>query len=309
MISQQFSFDNEKCLICGANNPENGHFWREHNIKVSTYYEQNYPRNNLLTGEKLSFNAKESYFLNDFDDKEQLKSYLSTLSIEKRKNYCLNLIKKRTAIKRLKYLPCQVELKSLIAPTVSYYDKLFNDYYNLAKELSLINKFEKYQNLPRIPKSTILVDSREQTPVLNKEDCEITTLKYGDYTISGSNVCVERKSISDWLGVMSNLNGFQRFIKELERVQQDNKHLIIMVENNINQCLEFNKLPQIKKFTSKITPAFVFHNVREICQGFSNVQFLFASGRTEMNRLIKKILFTPGIERFDLELAYEKNEI
>lgn len=307
MISQDFSFDTEKCLICGLNNPENGHFYKEHKIPVKNYYETHYPRKNLLTGEKLNFKVKESYFLNDFEDKEQLKTYLSRLYGEEKRSYCLNLIRKRKRIKNLRYLPSQVELKSILTPGVPYYDKLFGNYYDIGKELDLINKFVRYENLPQIPKTTILVDTREQNPVFDKKNCEITSLKYGDYTVENSNVYIERKSISDWLGVMS--NGFQRFIKEIERSANDNIYLIIMVESSLNQCLKFDELPQIKKFISKITPAFVFHNVREICQGFNNCQFLFCDGRKEMARLIEKILFTPNIEKFDLELAYERGEI
>ena len=67
----------------------------------------------------------------------------------------------------------------------------------------------------------------------------------------------------------------------------------------------FNYLPNVYKKT-RVTPDYIFHNVRKLIQAYPHVQFLFVKGRVEASEMIKKI-FTCGCayKKIDLQLAYD----
>lgn len=77
----------------------------------------------------------------------------------------------------------------------------------------------------KVPKPTVLVDTREQMPLgLARFDnwiagCRAATLETGDYSIEGmeSLVCLERKSLVDLVGTL--MHNRPRFFRELERMQ------------------------------------------------------------------------------------------
>lgn len=77
----------------------------------------------------------------------------------------------------------------------------------------------------KVPKPTVLVDTREQTPLdLARFDnwvagCRTETLETGDYSIEGMQdlVCLERKSLVDLVGTL--MHHRERFFRQLERMQ------------------------------------------------------------------------------------------
>ena len=66
---------------------------------------------------------------------------------------------------------------------------------------------------------TIIIDSREQTPLMFSYPSITATLSTGDYSVAGleNDFCVERKSLSDLYGSLT--SGRDRFMRELQRMR------------------------------------------------------------------------------------------
>jgi len=297
----------EKCVLCGLENPEKSHFYKSHKITIKDYFETHFPRLNLLTRQKIKFKDKDSYFNNDFENRVELRDYLKLLTVKEKKEYCLNLLKRRIESKKLTYAPSQVELKSILIPAIGYFDELFKEeggYCKLCESLGLVTKFKSVpESLSINPYNNqlIKIDTREQNPILYPHS-EIYTLPYGDYTIDDF-VYIERKNLQDF--IQSFGKQVDRLEREIEKASFNNAYIVVLIESPISQAVAFDKLPWVKKFTMA-TPQFVFHNVRELCQKFCNLQFLFVDGRLEAKRIIPLILSSKSLIEYDLELLYEK---
>ncbi len=289
---------NLNCKICELENPEPSHFWKEHKIKESDYYLKYYPKKDLLTQEILLFKDRDSYLLNNFANKHNLKKYFNNLSrLESKMEFLKGLLLKRKEIKGWIYTPTQVELRSCPEMVgISTFNNTFGDYYWLCEhrpEMGFKSRGFKNINESTILKSardikTILVDSREQH-LIEFKDMEISTLPYGDYTVKDNNfgIYIERKSIQDFVGTMLPTN-LDRFARELERAKQNGDYIILLVESPFNTCLNFEYNTRIPRF-SQATSAFIFHNVRELLQKYDNWQIAFCDGRKDMKSKIIKI--------------------
>ena len=99
---------------------------------------------------------------------------------------------------------------------------------------------------------------------------------------------------------------YDRFCRELERGQEQDAYIIVLVEDTLAHAMSFPFLPYISK-KIKVTPEFIFHNVRKIIQKYDHVQFLFVKGRKESVRVSEKIFLSNCIyKNIDLQLAYDK---
>ena len=97
----------------------------------------------------------------------------------------------------------------------------------------------------------------------------------------------------------------ERFEKEIVRAKEIEAKLIIVVEDTLANAMRFKFLPYISK-KIKVTPEYIFHNVRYLIQKYPHIQFLFVKGRKESKRVIKKIVFSGcSHEKIDLQLAYD----
>lgn len=311
-----------KCFQCGLLEPEPSHFFKSHKISQADYYVNNYSKKDLLTKEILPFRDLDSYFLNDFLNKINLKKYLDSLDEKGRKDYCKNLLNRRIRAKNLTFAPSQTELKSILSPSILYLDKLFTKeggYYSLCEKLGLKNKYVSFNignptSLEKnYTKSNVLIDTRENKVIKFRDDIniKIQKLDFADYTLENQDLCgklhIERKSLMDFIGSFS--ANIDRLHREFDRAKELGAHIVVMVEEDISKALVFNKLPYIVKRSRKmrVTPDFVFHNIRDIYQKYDNIQFLFVNGVTEMQRLIPQLLFNGEFyKKFDLELLYEK---
>ena len=118
------------------------------------------------------------------------------------------------------------------------------------------------------------------------------------------NTYIERKSVPDLIGTLS--SGLERFKNEINRAAEQKAYMVILVERNLSDCLAFNRLKHVYKKNTRVTPDFIFHNVRDLIQEFSHIQFLFVNGRGECVRIVKKLLLSGALkERYDLQLAYD----
>lgn len=298
------------CQICGQDNSLENHYWKVHDISIKNYYEKYFPKKDLYSGEKLLFKNLDSYIFNDFIDKHNLKKYLESCLLSEKQRYCKNLLSKRKELKNLIYTMTEVELKSIQTPSVAYLLKLFEDiggYYKVCEELGFKNKYIEPKDIvfkEKDKNKSIIIDTRENQWLKINHPYEINTLLYGDYSIN-EKVIVERKSLSDLIGSIS--GGYDRICKEIERCGTDNNFLVILVEESLSKCLVFNKLPWISR-KIKVSPDYIFHNLRSIIQKYPFVQALFIEGRVEAARLVKKLLFNEEIvKNYDLQLLYNKN--
>lgn len=285
---------------------------RGYGLNKEKYYHTYYPKKDLLTGDTINFKTKEQYFNSDFNDKNNMKKWLKEQPLEKAQEYTKQLLAKRKEDKKLTYSPCQVELRTIMAPSVISYNKLFNDYYDVCSSIGLENKFIHPNNIIHQFKNklnlrdTIYVDTREQNWLKFNIPFEIKTLPYGDYTCSNDNCScfIERKSLSDFISTLS-VGNFERFKNEITKAKKDNAYLVVVVEEKLSNALSFQYLPHISK-KIKATPEFIFHNVRQLLQEFDNLQFVFVDGREEIKRCIESILASKCFyKKVDLQLAYD----
>jgi len=288
---------------------------KAHGFTKEKYYHKFFPKKDLFSGETLNFRTKEQYFDNDFNSKDNLKKWLKGQSDDIARTYCKNILSKRKNNKNILYSPSQVELRTIMSPSILYYNKLFGDYYKLCCELGFRNKYinvdsieNQFQNKVTA-RSTIYVDSREQNWLKFDTPFEITSLPYGDYhSTLNPNCFIERKSLADFISTLSNKN-LERFNYEIYKAKNDGKDIIVVIEDTLNNAQSFKHLPYISK-KIKATPEYIFHNVRELIQKYDNLQFLFVKNREEMKRVILSI-FSSGdfYRKIDLQLAYDSKKI
>ena len=296
------------CKICNEEFLERSHFWKNHKIKEKDYYEKYLPKKDLLTGEKIEFKNPEQYYLLDFDNKNNLKKYLESQPLLSSNAYLTLWLKKRCQLKEINIAPSQFELKSLQFPTIAYINKKYGNnicYKTMCGAANLKCRYDYSQQLyfKNYLKQIFLCDTREQTP-LSLPDMEIQKLDVGDYTLEGSNVYIERKSLNDFVGTLS--KGYERFIKELDRCKESNNYLIVLIEEKYSDLLSFNYLPHCRKI--KATPDFIMHRARELLNLYPlNLQMLAVNGRKESTRVIQNIFKLENkIEQTDLQFYYDK---
>ena len=285
---------------------------RGYGLNKEKYYHTYYPKKDLLTGETINFKTKDQYLNSDFNDKNNMKKWLKEQPLDKAQEYCKNLLIKRKKDKNLIYSPTQIELRTIMSPSIIFYNKIFDDYYDTCSSIGLENKFIHPNNITSqfknklTTKDTIYVDTREQSWLKFDIPFEIKTLSFGDYSCSNENCnCyIERKSLSDFISTLS-VKNFDRFKNEIEKAQKNNSYLIVIIEEKLASALSFQYLPHISK-KIKATPEYIFHNVRSLIQEYSNLQFLFVDGRNEMKRAIESIFASKCFySRVDLQLAYD----
>lgn len=276
------------------------------------YYQKYYERRDLLTNELINFKTKEQYLNSDFNDKNNMKKWLKNQPIQQTQDYCKKLIIKRKENKKLTYSPCQVELRTIMTPSIIFYNKIFEDYYSLCSRIGLENKFTHPKNISNqfknklTTKDIIYIDTREQSWLKFDVPFEIKTLSFGDYSCSNNNCScfIERKSLSDFISTLS-IKNYDRFKNEIEKAKKNNAYVIVMIEESLTNALSFQYLPHISK-KIKATPEYIFHNVRDLLQSYDNLQFLFVDGRVEMTRLIESIFASKCFyKKIDLQLAYD----
>ena len=304
------------CQICGKefdNDASLHKHLKAHKLRMAEYYQQCYPRHNLYDGKLIKFKNKEYYFSTDFNSRTNLKMWLKEAPEEDSKKYCIDLLKARKTAKNLIYAPTQVELRTLMLPPIHYYNLLFDDYYKLCEKMGFQNKHSSFGEI--ITGATyskdnykIYVDTREQLPLELDWPSESKGLKVGDYALSDSEVTcnchIERKSLSDFISTLS-VKHFDRFEREILRAEELGIYLVILVEDTLNNALSFRYLPYISK-KIKVTPEFIFRNVRQLTQKYPHIQFLFVKDRDESARVIKKIFFSGCLyKKVDLQLAYD----
>jgi len=284
------------CLICQNEFESESSLHKHlkaHKLLVAEYYQKYMPRYDKHDGSLILFKNKEQYLSQDFNSRENLKRWIQFADTGVATQYCKELLIKRKQKKNLVWSPTQVELRTTMMPPIQVYNELFGDYYSLCEQIGFKNKLGLGILEQRLIKNPyiIYIDSREQAPLCFQNiKTETKGLKVADYACSDTISCncyIERKSVSDFRGTFS--GGFERFCRELDRAKELDAYIVVLVERSLNDCLNFQDLPEIYHKNTKVTPEFVFHNVRELIQKYDNLQFLFVNGRTRAAEVIVKI--------------------
>lgn len=276
------------CPICNLKNIDKKHPYSFHKIKYASFIEKYYPRFDLLSKESIKFKSEDNYFLTDFNDKRNLKKYLESISKEEGLFYLKNWLWRRKESKNLIYSPSEFECKSFCFPSIKFFHKFYgiDSYENICKEVGLINRYNYHQELEFENKElNFIVDTRENS-VLNVPNKIVQKMDAGDYTVEGSDILIEKKSITDFCGTLS--QNFDRFCRELDRVKKSNKYLIILVEEKFSNLVSLAYLPHTKRI--KASNDFIFHRAREILKLYADIcQIVCVSNKKEAAILIQKI--------------------
>lgn len=302
-----------KCLECNQDFEDNKllhlHL-RSHGLTMAKYYQTHYPRFDIYDKSLIKFKDKEFYFNNDFNTKSNMRLWISKVNKEEVRTYVRNFLIRRKKRKNLIYAPCQVELQSLPLPDINYLNELFGDYCEFVKEIGLKPRFNKLKlslGDKNISNYKIIIDTREERPLEFSIETEQKGLSFGDYRLNNDeitcNCYIERKSLGDFYSTL--MGNFNRFKREIQRANTSKAYLVVVVESELENVYNFLHNPKVR---GKITmpPECIFHNMRELLQEFTNLQFLFVKDRKEASRIILRI-FSSNCEykEIDLQACYD----
>jgi hypothetical protein len=290
--------DKIECLICGATfnsyKSLHLHIGKKKLLSIEEYYHKFYPRYDLFSKELIRFKNREHYFKTIFNTKQNFINWFQkTESDFLKKNVVEILLDNRIKEKGIKNAFSQVELRTILAPSIITINKLFKDGYNeLCSKLGLSLKFE-YQNIELDLSHhdlNILIDSREQKPLSFFSSDKIKQLNCGDYTADEpyyDDVYIERKSVEDFFGTFGTTDGFKRFVKEVDRANKFGFYLFVLTDAPLEYICNYNhRWAQNSQSTILSSLA----NMRSLCQSHNNIQFIFVNGRDTSSSVIKKIL-------------------
>lgn len=284
------------CLICKNEIPDNrfGNHLKTHAIRQEDYFHKYMPCKDLYTGDLIEFKSKEQYFSSHFNSRGTMISFFKNAPEDVAQETAIDQLKKRKEYKGLVYAPSYTEGRSSLIPTPQCFQMLKLDYAKVCLDLGLKLKYH-YELLPEfqaVPDDLIcLIDSREQLALDMGIKTVKTALDFGDLCLKSNRIefakiFFERKGFSDLLLTIS--QGYERFCNELDRCRDFGGYLFIMVEKDLQTVLNFNESKWYGKFT-KCSPEFIFSRIREICQKYENVQWVFCKNRQHMTDLIIKI--------------------
>jgi ERCC4-type nuclease len=250
------------------------------------------------------------------DNKENFLDWMKKVSKDEIKTSFMEWLIARQEDKRLVYSLGQVELRSLKMPGINYLNNLFGNYYEECKGLQFINKYEDFnkwgKQIELDKRRVIYCDSREQNTLCFKNTKSLRKkLDFGDYAFSDAlwsgNVVIERKSLNDLIGTL--FSGYDRFIREIERAKNDDACLVILVECNLSDSIDYRNRKTLN-YHITIPPEVIFHKVRNLIQQYSHIQFLFVHSHNKAAEIVEK-LFSLGsqIKKYDLQLLYDLNKI
>lgn len=301
---------------------------RRFKVSREKYYTTYYPRKDPISGKPIPFKDVDQYLTQEFESKVTMKRWLKDKP-EAGYAWAKDWLARRKADKELVYAPSEAELRTLCCPSMSYYETMGaheGGYYGITRSLDYEDRYtiEPLVFDPLPGDAVITCDTREQAPIKLAHATAAGTLNVGDYALAAphdARVRIERKSLGDWCGTMSDRkverkggrkgigptedSAYLRFDRELERAVAANLYVVMVVEANINDAQRFQYLPQTQWVQA--SPSHLFHGLRTLLTKYPlTFQCVFVDGRVEMARVIPKI-FQLGdrARRHDLQYFYE----
>lgn len=306
------NYNGYKCEICKQEVKEKKHFYSQHKISESNYFQKYLPKFDLITKDRIPFKSYESYILTDFITKTNLQKYLKSLNKNDALQYLSTWLKKRKDLKKNLFVPVEFESRTLCFPSIVYLIKEYeiDGYKTLCSNSTLLSRYN-YSNLDfplYIENDSLIftIDTREQL-LLKFDKFEIQKLEFGDYTVQGSDIYIERKSLPDFLGTIS--QGYDRFNNEIKRVIKNDCYLVILIEEQYSRLFSYKFLKHTRRVQA--APQFIHHRIRELIQLYgSHIQFLAVDGRLEAKRVIKNIFnLKKDIRSLDLQYLYDTGNL
>jgi len=134
-----------------------------------------------------------------------------------------------------------------------------------------------------VPKFKFVVDTREQTPYCFSGSDIVQKLDTGDYSIEGYEeiICIERKSLNDFISSVLPTRGWLRFQKELWRMQEM-EQVCIVVEGQWSDLCSGN-------YRSKVHPHSLQGFAMRIMVDF-DIPVYFVSSHTDGQAFVDKWL-------------------
>lgn len=296
------------CKVCSKSFPDDTalhHHLKAHKLRQAEYYQKYYPRFDRYDNNIIKFKNKEQYFSAIFNSKKNLKCWLSCVTPRLAQSYIEQYFIQRRDSGKLRYVPTQVELKTMMVPGIKYITEKFGNYTEFCVNLGLNTRFFNHKldekKFNDISNKVIFTDSREQRPLELDNTQRIEGLSFGDYRMKDSEIYIERKSVSDAWGTLT--GGFNRFEKEIVRAKEAGAYLVILVEATFSELEKFPNERQVYG-KIKIPVEFVHHNIRFLLQKYDHIQFLFVNNRQEACRIVQKI-FSAGNQVKDVDLQYQ----
>ncbi len=311
---------------------------RKLRLKQEEYYNLHEPRLDRCTGEPIPYKAPtERYLKTEFATKHTLKRWIRS-DVPEAREWALNWLRKRREEKGLVYPPSQVELRSLMCPTIPYYD-FIGGYNTICAEMGYTIRYDETLDETSLPANAVIIeDTREQQPLIVPFKTVQQKLNCGDYALAPPHdrgVYIERKSLPDFVSTASERkierksgddSNLDRFTRELERAEEEGRYVIMLVEADINDALGFNFLPQFtrrfgQRFDVKTRrmvpceyrgamPDHIFKNLRDLIVRFPGFQVLFVKSRDEAaNAVVKLLAAGESVKRVDLQLEYESKRL
>lgn len=279
-------------------------------IKQETYWREAAPRYNVATGKLIPYKTYDQYMTQDFENKNELKAWIKSDPIRARE-WAIEWLRKRKIDKDLKYAPSQAELRTLMAPSMPYYDSI-GGYHNLCRDLGFAARYnDEPLRFAALPSDAVIIqDTREQNALKLAAPTIVAKVNEGDYALAAPHdqgVYIERKSLNDFCGTMS--KGNARFRRELDRSAKKEHYIVMMVEASITDAQKIEYLPQTRNV--RATGAFVMKQMRDLLADYPlSFQVLFVDGRIEAaQKLIKIFELGQQVRTADLQHAYEQGRI
>ncbi len=295
------------CKICNEKVINDNHYYKKHKVSAAEYYQTHFERRDLFDNSLIKFKNKEFYFNSDFNSKTNLRNWLLKAYPDDVKSYLKDYLVNRKEKKGLIYAPSQVELRSLPIPGIKYFNDVFGDYNELCLSLGFKVRFKQKnfnkKSFTNVDNKFIFKDSREQLGLDFNNRVRTKGLKFGDYSMKGCSIVIERKSLGDFWGTLT--GGYERFCREIDRAKEANSYLVVVIEEPFNEVYAYPYRRQVYG-KIKISPEMPLHNMREIMQKYENVQFLFVDNREEASKTIE-LIFSAGEQCRDIDLQYHKD--
>lgn len=273
------------CKVCGKSYKSlkglHVHVSRKHGLSVPEYYVQNFQRKDRHTGELLEFKDTIDYFARDFANLNNFISWAQNAPKQDVRDYMLKQLKTRIEGKKLKYGPSHLELLTNKLPSIDLFKSFFGSYSAACNAINIEPLYDKniikgfFDKDKELDDVRILIDTRERKPLKFNKSASLK-LDFGDYAVGSPHynyTYVDRKDESDFRSTMT--TGYDRFVRELQRAQQFDAFLFIVVEGSI-ESIERNNILN----PSRSNLSFIWHNMRKLSHDFARCcQFIFTGNK------------------------------
>ena len=293
-------------------------YLRRLGVNQQDYYLKYHARKDRFSGELLPFvkGNVEKYLSSEFLNKDTLRKWIAA-NPTKGREWAIRWLANRRSDKSLTFPPTQVELHSLLCPTKHYYDRV-GGYNEICKSLGYQINLDGVMLPSLLPAgSHIIIDTRESRPLDIVGKTVRAKVNAGDYALDTAHdqgIYVERKSLSDFVGTLSDRrtrgddSNRDRFSRELTRAKEVGAYIVMLVEEPIETALHFDTASSLSHV--KVSPEHIFKNLRDFLHEFDNFQALFVNGRSEAARAVVRILGAGEVvKKVDLQHVYERGEL